>query len=711
MSFSTPLPPEALLRRFSLDPLEFRTTAEIEDLREPVGQERALEALRFGLGMQHPGYNVYCMGPAGSGKRTLVQQLLRQRAAAEPAPPDWCYVHDFGDGRRPRALRLPGGRGRALAANMDRLVQDLRSVMPAALAGEGFETRLAAALEDLLAPMRAAYGDVPPVLAFLEQVRADVSLHAREFLRPLEDGCAVGDPLLRYRVNVLVGRDADTGAPVVYEDSPSLSNLVGRTEYRPLAGGMVTDFTLIRAGALHRANGGYLVLDAQRLVSDSETWDALKRALYAGRIRIAPGANGGGEPRPQSLEPEPVDLDVKVVLVGERALYYQLFDGDPEFESLFKVGADFEDELMADDLRIAGYVRMIATLARRDGLLALDRGAVARVLEQAARLAEDSERLDTHLTSLADLLREADYWARQRNAHAEAIGRDDVQQAIDMQIHRAARVQERIYEEITRGSLLIDTEGSRLGQVNGVSIIEMGGYAFGQPNRISATARLGEGEIVDIERETELGGSFHSKGVFILAAYLAHRYCGEKPFSLAASVVFEQSYALIDGDSASVAELCALLSALAKAPVRQYLAVTGSVNQYGEVQAIGGVNEKIEAFFDLCAARGLRGDQGVLIPAANVMNLMLREDVVQAVADGRFAVYAVDHVDQAAELLTGLPAGAADDEGVFPEGSLNRRIADRLTALAEIRHEFNKAGDGGGDDENDDNGDDDGDGD
>jgi lon-related putative ATP-dependent protease len=390
------------------------------------------------------------------------------------------------------------------------------------------------------------------------------------------------------------------------------------------------------------------------------------------------------------VEPEPIPLNVKVILLGERHLYYLLSYLDPEFVELFKVAADFDDRMENSGETQQLFARVIASIVNKEKLKPFDRSAVGRTVEHSARLLGDSEKLATHMRGLADLLLEADYWAEQRQA--EAVSQQDVQRAIDTQIYRVDRIRERIQEEIQRGTLLIDTVGSKTGRVNGLSILDLGNFMFGRPSRITARVRVGENQVVDIEREVELGGPIHSKGVFILSAFIGSRYVLDLPLALSASLVFEQSYGEVEGDSASAAELFALLSALADTPLRQSLAVTGSVNQHGEIQPIGGVNEKIEGFFDVCAQRGLTGEQGVVIPASNVQHLMLREDVRSAVEAGKFAVYAIDTVDDGIELLTGLPAGARDTDGFFPEGSVNRRVEETLTRYAESMRAFvNKA--------------------
>lgn len=549
----------------------------------------------------------------------------------------------------------------------------------------------------LLDHVRTWYTDLPDVLKFFDALEASVIQRADEFRTPDEEAAGpLGVPALRrrladaYSANLIVEHSQTRGAPVVYLEHPSYVNLVGRVEHETQMGTLVTDFTLIKPGALHRANGGYLVVEAVRLLQQPFAWEALKRALYSQHIKIESLGENLSLVSTVSLEPEPIPLDVKVVLLGDRMLYYLLYQYDRDFGELFKVAADFEERTDRSPENCRLYARLIATLVRREKHRHFDRTAVARVLERSARVAADSEKLTTHMRTVADLLREADYWAEQEGCGLVSVRH--VQQAIEKQVYRAERLRQHVQEEIQRGTLLIDTSGGRVGQVNGLSVIDLGNFAFGRPSRITATARLGKGEVVDIEREVELGGAIHSKGVLILSAFLASRYAQRHPLSVSASLVFEQSYGMVEGDSASVAELCGLLSALADVPIHQSLAVTGSVNQHGQVQPIGGVNEKIEGFFDVCRVRGLTGEQGVLIPASNVKHLMLREDVVAAAADGKFHVWPIETVDQALSLLTGLPAGEPDAEGRFPEGSVNQRVADRLWEMFQLRQKYNTEG-------------------
>jgi len=534
------------------------------------------------------------------------------------------------------------------------------------------------------------------VLAYLDVVQQDMVEHADDFKNP-EETTQLGGGLAfvthesfhRYQVNVLVTQKAGTGAPVVTEDNPTYGNLIGRIEHLQQFGALVTDFTLIQAGALHRANGGYLLLDVRKLLMQPFAWESLKRAMQSREIRLESLAQMYSLVSTVSLEPEPIPLRVKVILFGDRLFYYLLQEYDPDFSELFKVSADFEDRIERNADTHMLYARMVATLTRKDKLLPFDRSAVARVIDFSARMVEDAHRLSTHIGRVADLMREADYWAR-HSGHG-TVAATHVQQAVDAHIRRHDRIRAELQEAIQRNIILIDTEGAVQGQVNGLSVLDMGDFAFGQPSRITAITRMGEGEVLNIEREVKLSGALHSKGVLILSSFLAGRYARNQPLSLSASLVFEQSYGHVDGDSASLAETCALLSDLAGAPIRQSLAVTGSINQLGQVQAIGGVNEKIEGFFDTCAARGLTGEQGVLIPSSNVQHLMLRHDVVAAVAAGRFHVWAVDSVDQAASLLTGLSAGEPDAQGEYPAGSLNQRVMARLKELTELWEEKEEA--------------------
>jgi len=545
------------------------------------------------------------------------------------------------------------------------------------------------AVSHLLREVREAHADLPEVLAFLDAVQKNVLDSAIKGTMLEEEDEDIAEPeetsrYQRYQVKLLVDHSASHGAPVVFENNPGYGNLIGRIEHVVQQGNQVTHFNLIRAGALHRANGGYLVLDAERLLTQPYAWEGLKRCLRAGEIRIEPPAEAQGWSGTLTLEPEAIPSALKVVLIGDRDIYYLLMDNDPEFADLFKVAADFDDDLPRTPANECEYARLMALLVRSAKLLPIDRSGVARLVEEGARLAEDAGRLSLNTRALSDLMREADHQARTRGL--AATGRAEVEAALEARARRCNRYPTRVRESILEGTTLISTDGERAGQINGLVVVELAGERFGHPVRITATVRMGEGDVVDIERETELGGAIHSKGVLILSAFLAARYARHQPMSLSASLVFEQSYAPVEGDSASLAELCALLSALTQIPIQQRFAITGSVNQFGEVQVIGGVNEKIEGFYELCKARGLDGRHGVVIPAASVRHLMLREEVVRAADTGLFHIYAVKTVDEAMTVLTGVAAGEPDAKGVIPKGTLNHKVATVLAEMTAARH-------------------------
>lgn len=571
------------------------------------------------------------------------------------------------------------------------------------------------ALQELFRELESEFKDQPKVLKYLNDTREDIIANINSIMNPgesnplaaMQQGGQVTqqerdssspeeDPVLwRYTVNVLVDNSDVQGAPVIYEDNPTFTYLLGRIEHITHMGAVTTDFTQVMPGSLHRANGGYLLIDAFRILTQPYAWDGLKRALQAGKLKIESPGEMYGLLSTKSLEPDAVTLNVKVILFGDRLLYYLLCEYDQDFNDLFKVQVDFENEMDWNDENQALYARLIADLARRNNLLPLDRSGVERVIEHAARMSDDREKLTAHIRRVGDLLKEADYWTRSNgNSH---IGRKEIQQTIDHQDYRAARLRDRTQEQILRDTVFIDTEGSRTGQVNGLSVLTVGNTSFGRPTRITARVQLGRGEVINIEREVEMSGPIHSKGVLILSSFLGSRYALDNPLSISASLVFEQSYAGVDGDSASSTELYALLSAIAEVPLRQDIAITGSVNQHGRVQPIGGVNEKIEGFYDICAHRGLTGEQGVLIPSANRKHLMLKSDVVQAVEQGRFHIWPVEHIDQGMELLTGRAMGEPDTDGRFPEGSINRMVHECLDRYAHLRQRYAGLSDGSSD--------------
>jgi lon-related putative ATP-dependent protease len=786
-----PLAVAELRRVVNAATLGFKTTDELVPITGLIGQERALKAIQFGVGIKSHDFNMFVLGPPASGKTTAVKAHLGPKAAEAPPPPDWVYVYNFDNPNRPKALRLPSGRAKDLAKGMIAALDELRAVLPARFEGEDYQVRrravdeqfrstseealealskkaqnqniallrtptgfamapmhegkvvkpevfnalpegmrrdveskigslekeLAAILErlpkgekkrrqqlselneevataavrDALMELHASFSDVTEAAGYLEAAAHDMVRNVGLFLATGEEENAIvrrptdsaQDPRFRrYQINVMAANGTTTtGAPVIEENNPTYGNVVGRIEHVAQMGTLVTDFLLIKPGALHRANGGYLLVDARRLLLSPFAWEALKRAIKAREIRIEQPTEVSGLISSQSLDPEPIPLDVKVVLFGDRELYYLLAAHDPDFPRLFKVQADFDDTIARSAENDNAYARLIASVVKEHGLKPLDAAAVARVIDEGARLADDREKLSIELGRIADIVREADYWSAQ--AGRKITGRADVVKAIDDQIQRADRLRDRAQESISRGIVLVDTEGTAVGRINGLSVLQLGSFAFGRPSRITARVRPGAGRVLDIEREAKLGGPLHSKGVMILWGLLAGRYALDTQLALAATLVFEQSYGGVDGDSASSAELYALLSALSEVPIKQSLAVTGSVNQQGEVQAIGGVNEKIEGFFDICRARRLDGQQGVLIPKSNVQHLMLREDVVEAVKNGQFSIYGVGTIDEGIEILTGVKAGERGADASFPAGTINRLVEDKLRTFAE----------------------------
>lgn len=556
-------------------------------------------------------------------------------------------------------------------------------------------------IRGLIEEIEAEFGEQPEIVHYLEEVRRDIIDHVEEiinpggsnlFLQTFAGGQELNPPasehpvLWRYGVNIMVNNADSEGAPVIYEDNPTYNNLVGSIEHVTRMGTLTTDYTYIKPGSLHRANGGYLLLDAQQVLTQPFAWEGLKRALLSGKIKIESPGQLYGIINTVTLDPDPVDLDVKVILLGSRLLYYLLCTYDPDFKTLFKVEVDFEDEIDWNPENQELYAELIAGLAQKYDLNPLNRPAVARVIEQAARRVNDNRKITAHIRYITDLLRETDYWSRQEGE--KVTGKTAVQKAIDQQLYRSGRLRDRIQEEILRKTLFIDTEGHKTGQVNGLTVVNMGHLTFGYPTRITARVRVGTGDVVNIEREVEMSGPIHSKGVLILSAFLGARYALDKPLSLSASLVFEQSYGGVEGDSASSTELYALLSAIAGVPLKQSIAVTGSVNQHGEIQPIGGINEKIEGFFDICNMRGLTGDQGVIIPESNIKNLMLKQEVIDAVANERFHIYPVKSIDRGMEILAGMEMGAPDADGMYPKDTVNYLVEETLNRFASIRQRF-----------------------
>lgn len=779
----------------SVDPtqLGFEDTSELEPLTDIIGQERAVEALEFGLSMKSPGFNLYVSGPVGTGKATLVRQMVKRLAQAAPAPSDWCYVNNFQDPSRPASLAFPAGQGCAFKRDMAAFIDSLRRDIPAAFEskkyldakaklhdeteakkklffqeltqlsltrGFGFdetpagfglvplkdghpmtsealeamteqeqqdlnERRLALegeirefhvrlhtldkevehqlrhldrqvvtnVLEGRYETMRRTYQDLPSVCAYLERVQDNIVHHYKDFLP--HEGPALPIPglefrrpdLTRYLVNLIVEHDPANGAPVIDESHPTYTNLIGKIERRAHMGVMYTDFTEIRAGAVLQANGGYLIVNALDMLHQPFSWDALKRVIKTAEVKIEdPGEFYGFSTA--GLRPQAIPVTVKIIMVGPPMIYHLLQAYEEDFAKLFKVKADFDTEVVRSERQDRQYARFIAKLCREEGLPHFGADAVAEVIRQGFRFADRHDRLSLRFSLVSDLIRESGYWAR-KEQHS-FVTRGDVDAAIAHKRHRSNLAEHWIQDEIKEGTLMVDLDGDVVGQVNGLSVHQLGDYSFGRPTRITARTYVGTKGVIDVQREAELAGNIHSKGVLTLAGYLAGKFAGLHPFAMNASLTFEQTYSEIEGDSAAVAELTAILSSLADLPIRQYLAVTGSVNQLGEVQPIGGVNEKIEGFLESCSRRGLTGKQGVIIPARNTKHLALRRDVVEAVESGQFTVYAVNTLEEAIELLTGVAAGERGIDGEYPPDTVFGRAAQRLADMAQAVAEWSE---------------------
>jgi len=772
-----------------LEIFDFKTTAELEELDEIIGQSRALKAISFGIGIKKEGYNLYAMGKLGSGKHSVVEKFIQSHAKDEKKAGDWCYVNNFEDPQKPISLKLLPSIGVQLKNDMEEFIEELKSIIPSIFESEEYREKKQSIINRLneikkqsfqelkekakqefisihytasgytLSPMskenkilekheyqalsdkekgkiqekikkftiqientaqdmviksreqqkeikeleramtkkavdnsidelKKRYQNYDKVVTYLQSIEEDIIKNSQDFLPSTQSnflfmgiGSAKDSSIFnKYRVNVLVSHKDGEGAPIIYENNPTYANLFGEIEYIAQMGTLLTDFNLIKPGALHKANGGYLILDASKVLMQPFVWEGLKRMLRSGEIRIESLAQSLSLSSTLTLEPQTIALDIKIVLIGSRILYYLLYNYDPEFKELFKINADFENDTQRNDENSLLYAKMIGMIARENALFPLDKEAVGKVIEYSSRLAEDSQKLSTHLGSLNDLLQEADFIARQKKL--QTINKAEIVQAIVEKIERSDRIKDQIYEAIQRGTILIQTDGNAIGQINGVAVLDLGNFSFGHPSRITALTRLGKGGVVNIEREAKLSGPTHDKGIMILSAYLAATYAKDFPLSITATLVFEQSYSKIYGDSASCAELFALLSSLSEIALDQSIAVTGSVNQHGQVQAVGGINEKIEGFFDVCTLVSSTKNNGIIIPASNVEHLMLKEDVLEAVKNGTFKIYAIESIDEGMEILTGKASSKKDKNGNFPKGSINYLIEEKLKYLA-----------------------------
>ena len=804
MSVQFEVSAEKLAWRCDLSFLPFTCTAEMTPLEDFIGQERAIRAIEFGLGVNKPGFNIFVAGLTGTGKTSIIKAFLKKvtsrhtgSIANSPLPEDWCYVYNFNDADRPQALKIRRGWGKLLKMDMDQLVRDLQReakktfesdeyahqrqemieqlqkkqqsmmetlmeeasrssfilrmtpsgivLLPAKNGkplqdseylelsaterknleekrgdiekkvedtlreGKKLEREIAERLEETetrvadylvrtpISDLKEKYREYPKVVAYLDSARDHILKNRARFkgadavsaampMAVLQFGETTGDPFFPYRVNVFVDNSDTQGPPIVVETNPTYHNVFGVIEKKPIVGGYTTDFTMIKAGSISRANGGYLVLYDRDVLSNGGVWEALQRVIKNRELRIEePGTFFGFVP-PQGLRPEAIPTDTKVIMIGDPYLYRSLAAVDPDFRETFKVKADFNFEVDRTQENLTAFACFISDYCNREGLRHFDSEAVARVIEQGARQVEDQNKLSTRFSDMVDLLIESNYWAEKDLA--DLVTGKHVERAITEKTFRLNLIEKHLQELIAEGTVLVDVDGSAVGQVNGLAVYQMGDFSFGKPSRITAKTFMGRGGIINIERESKLSGRSHDKGVLILGGYLGSKYAQQNPLSVSSTVCFEQSYDGVDGDSASSTELYAILSSLAEVPIQQGVAVTGSVNQNGEVQAIGGVNQKIEGHYDVCRVKGLSGKQGVMIPRANLRNLMLRPDVVEAARQGKFHIYAVSTIDEGIEVLTGLPAGQQDENGAYPEGSVNDRVLKKLQEYTERQKKF-----------------------
>lgn len=770
------------------DQFTFKNTAELEPLDQVIGQERAVSAIQFGLGMKGNGYNIFVTGQEGTGKQTIVRDLISQYAAGQPVPSDWCMVNNFKDEFRPLPIRLPPGKAHVFAKAINRLINSLqirlsrkfqnRSVqgkimeiqsrsdqqqqilmerlhsqaaekslqitktangyqpVPVIdnhlLSEEEFEKLPAEqkkalesamreiqsvmqwtqgeinkinqahnkALDDLIEELankvvgaridtlRSEYRDNREIQAYLNQLQGAIVDDLDEFIDDEGEGPS-GEPshepprkpdFDRYRVNVLVDHRGGNGAPVVFESNPSYKNLFGQIERRFSVENQTSDFNMIKAGSLLQANGGYLIMELEALLMNPYAWEALKRALQTRMLYIEDVPSEMG-PASVSLRPEPVPLAIKIVLLGEYDHFEQLQSEDLKFNKHFKVRADFDYETQRTPQTEQLYARFVARVCRQEGLLPFNRRSVAAIIELSSKSVSNQQKLSLRFGPIVGIIKEAEYWARREGK--KIVSESHAHKAFSEYRFRHNIYEEKIHESYADNTIMIDVSGAVTGQINGLAVFSVGDLAFGRPTRITAETFMGPSGIINIEREAEMSGSTYDKGVMVLSGYLGRTFAQNHPLSLSISLAFEQNYSGVDGDSASSTELYAILSSLAELPIQQGIAVTGSVNQKGEIQVIGGVNQKIEGFFEVCQSKGLTGKQGVIIPAANVKNLMLKRELVEIIDKGQFHIYQISSIQEGIEILTGVPAGLADENGRFPADTVYGRVQAKLERFLE----------------------------
>jgi len=773
----------------------FKDTSEVEPLDGVIGQERAVRAIDFGLNMRSPGYNIFVTGIEGTGKSTIVRDIVNRHAKPLPTPDDWCMVNNFKDEYVPKAIAVPHGKAVKFSRTMNKMIEDLKTELPKAFQDETYQQRQATiqqrfadqrrdiyktlekfAEERNLRIQRTATGYQPipfyegkplstedfqalpeekreeieenlrtvraetesivrevakinknmqknleklmeeialyvvwdrindikeefkesaRILTYLDEVRDDIVENVKDFIAVQEDTDAAKVPLFhppkptfnRYQVNVLVDRRGMKGAPVIFETNPTYQNVFGQIEKRAVMGTLMTDFTMVKAGSLLKANGGFLVMEIESVITSPFVWESLKRALQNKTLSIEDMYSGMGFGS-ASLRPQPIPLDVKVVLLGSYLHFQILQNHDSKFNKIFKVRADFDHEVARTEETALQYAQFIARACKQEKLLPLTPEGVAAVVEFGEKYTANKNKLSIRFGPIMGILKEAEYWARKDDS--SVVTDTHVIKAFNEYRFRYNMYEEKIHENYVDDTIMIDVDGEAVGQVNALSVYQIGDFSFGRPSRITAETYMGKQGVINIEREAKLSGKTHDKGVLILSGYLGRTFAQHYPLSLSTSITFEQSYGGIDGDSASSTELYAILSSLSDIPIKQGTAVTGSVNQKGKIQAIGGANQKIEGFFEVCKAKGLNGNQGVMIPKSNIKNLMLKREVIDAVKEGKFHIYSVSTVEEGIELLTGVPAGTPDEERIYPEGTVFGEVQKTLKTYLERSHKYRK---------------------
>ncbi len=790
------LPVEKLRKECDPTFMQCESTHDLVPLGEIIGQERAVRALKFGLGIRNHGFNVYVAGYPGTGRKTAVKNFVEAQAKVQPVPPDWCYVNNFSNQYEPKAIQFPPGKGKEFREDMKNFIENVKNALPKAFESEDYAARRDSTIrglesqrkqlieelsvkaqregfviqttpiglllipvldgkplseEEMLAlpqnmkdklqekreqletefrnamrqlidmerkihdalkklnkevalyaignqveSMNEKYRGTPEVTAYLLAIENDILDNLSQFVKrgggeaqeqfPFPMPWMKEDPYKKYEVNVVIDNAETKGAPVIVETNPTYPNLLGKTEKEAQFGALTTDFSMIRAGSIHKANGGYLIIPVEDLLRNPFSYDGLKKDLKEGKIVIEEPEERYGFLSIKTLKPQPIPMSAKVILIGDPYLYQMMFQLDADFKELFKIKAEFDIVMDRTDEKVSQYASWVCSVCEKENLKHLDGTGVAKLVEYSSRIADDQYKLSIQFAHVADVIREANFYATQENA--EFITGSHVRKAIEEKVYRSKLIQEKIQEMIKRGFFLIDTVDQRVGQVNGLSVMGLGDFAFGNPSRVTASIGLGREGVIDIEREAKMGGPIHTKGVLILSGYINDKYARDKPMSLSARLVFEQNYEGVEGDSASSTELYCILSALSGLPIKQNIAVTGSVNQKGEVQAIGGVNEKIEGFFEVCKLQGLTGHQGVMIPESNVQNLMLKEEVIEAVKAGKFNIYSAKTIDEGIEFLTGKKAGQRGADGTFENDTVNYLVDKQLREMANKLNQY-----------------------